>query len=200
MVSNSAVRESCGRGDARWGFLIVRSTLFLNVVLRIAKLVFDKYSSTPSVHTIVDEVMHPEVAGILKNEYVDGYCAVDSSSDRSLHEGEFDSHLNELRSLAQEVKADPLFLCAKKVRDKSIAHWEVVYRNGKYELYDISQHDLKWTSPRDMIERLRPVIDKVNLVVRGASFGWESLKSGSEGIADGYWAAACAAGQHDAAP
>ena len=193
MISCQTVCDANGSGTAAEGFKIIRESLYYSVVQDIANIVFDSGPSNPSIRNIVEK-LKKEVVKHLREKYTTRYCPDEELETIMSNERgkEFDNYLNELFHLAEDVQKNSEIKAAKSVRDEFTAHLDLQYDNGSYRYPDIGKYGLRWNSPRDMIDLLKPVIVKIGFVVRGACFDWKSFEAQNKKIATGYWEAASA--------
>jgi len=192
MIFSKTVCDENGRGLAATGFSMIRSSLYYSLIQELANIAFDSGSTNPSIKNIVGKLNHDEVIKVLRAKYTVEFCPEEEFKElyeqRAVERGkQFDSHLQELLKLAHNLQDNSDFKAAKSVRDEFTAHLDLQYIDGNYEYPDISKYGLKWSSLKNMIGVLKPIIDRVGFVVRDAGFAWESFEAQNKKIADGYW-------------
>ena len=61
------------------------------------------------------------------------------------------------------------------MRSKLIAHNELSFEVGRYELFKISVLKLKYGDERKLLEQAKEIINDLNSIVRNTSFLWDSF-------------------------
>ena len=87
----------------------------------------------------------------------------------------------------RRLASDQRLSSFKTWRDKLIAHAELHHAGGKYHLTDLSTLGLKWGDLGDLVGELQEVVERVNLVTRGASFAWTMLDEQLTEASHGFW-------------
>jgi hypothetical protein len=74
-----------------------------------------------------------------------------------------------------------------KIRDKVSAHSEITYSVDKYQFVDISKLGLKWADMKNIITKMKRLVELLNMLVRSAGFAWEMLDDQLEKASTNYW-------------
>jgi hypothetical protein len=202
MLFDETVVRTKGSGPQSRGFRILRHSLFLSCAQDIAKLCYDKDERTPSIHKIVEALDE----GVLRKTLEDRYAAfvspsVEDETDPEILEAlrawehrEQAGLRTQFLSLHQELIDTWVPLAAAvstkgfhTIRDKVSAHTEVRFVVDKYQLVDIGTLGVKWCDVGSTIESMQRLVEIIGMLIRGASFAWESLDQGLKKAATSFW-------------
>ncbi len=190
MIFSKDVCNRSGSGHGCAGFNIIRESLYFSLIQDIANLVFDNGRTNPSIVNTIALLNRDVVKKELRTRYTAPryHCAELDQVWKVDRGREFDSYLTELFEKAGELSNHPYAKAAKSMRDKLIAHLDLrLVNDGNYQIPDAKEFKLKWDSLKVMIDLLKPIVDRINHVVRSAGFDWCSFESQNAKIANGYW-------------
>ena len=202
MLFNRSVIEAKGQGAMGRGFLAIKNNLLLFCCQDIAKLALDKYDTSPSITRIVEKLQDEKLLAILEDEFSVWYVDPPVSEkdpmvlellkrmdekellDRRVNFKELVKSLNEnWRALENKSALDSF----KKIRNKVSAHLDVNLVDGKFQPLDIGSLGVKWKDIGETIAEMQFIIEQIGLIVRGASFAWDSLDKNLQNAAKGFW-------------
>lgn len=202
MLFNRSVIEMKGQGSKGRGFLAIKNNLFLYCSQDIAKLCLDKYDTSPSIKRIVEKLQDGTNLTALEDEF-SVRCAdlPDGEKDPAVLEllrqidekrstkrrSQFKNLVASLNDNWRQLESKPALESFKKIRNKVSAHLDVNLVNGKFKPLDIGSLGVKWKDIGETIAEMQLVIAQIGLVVRGASFAWDSLDRNLNIAASGFW-------------
>jgi hypothetical protein len=73
-------------------------------------------------------------------------------------------------------------------RDKLIAHADLHHEDGNYRLFDLSELGLKWGDVDTLVAELQWIVDTITLLVREASFAFDTLDEQILEASERFWA------------
>lgn len=203
MLYNQEVIDSHGKGSKARGFSIIKNNLFLFCCQDIAKHCLDAYDKSPSIKTIVERLAdQPDLVKRLEDQYSiwfskpprnekDPSVLAAIAKSEKLEERErrakFQELLRELNDRWLELSGSAALNAFKTIRDKAAAHIDVHLIDGKYQLIDIGTLGIKWKDLGETIKLIQRVVELIGLIVRSASFAWDSLDHQLEKASNGYW-------------
>ena len=184
--------DVCNRsrsGPGYVGFKIIRESLYFSLIQDIANLVFDNGRTNPSIVNTINLLNRDGVKKELRTRYTaPHYHCAELDQVWALNRGrEFDSYRSELYEKADKLLDHPYAKAAKSMRDKLIAHRDLRFVDGNYQIPDAKEFKLKWNSLEVMIDLLKPIVDRINHVVRQTGFEWNSFECQNAKIANDYW-------------
>lgn len=171
-----------GNAYAVDGLNQIRATLFLDAIKDCARITFDKFDSSPSICRILSLLQQQD----LREEIKKKFCAVGFRVPSC----DFDTRLSQIESLFTVFSEEERSRNIKKARDKVVAHSEMQFIDGGYQLRPIDDYNLAWTEPGEFIERIRYFVFEIALLVLDASYAHESFTSAHEKISREFWEAA----------
>lgn len=201
MVFSKKTVQQFGSEKRGRGFLILREDLLLTCTQEISKLTFDRSEKAPSIVNLVTKLEKPSVVIRLKKDFIDAARKPSKQLnptdktfeqlfiDRRVQEQEmkFDELLLEVHSAWKEIESCETFQALKKIRDKVTAHNETRFKDGKYSKVEISEFGLKWGDLETKILQLQEQIERINIIVRNASFAWEMLDEQLASASSDFW-------------
>lgn len=203
MLFNQQVIDSYGKGSKARGFSIIRNNLFLFCCQDIAKLCLDAYDKSPSIKKIVERLAsQPDLVKQLEEQYAVLFIEPPASEkdpavlaalarkekrEEQERRTKFQELLCELNGRWSDLASSTTLNAFKIIRDKLAAHIDVHLIEGKYQLIDIGTLGIKWKDLGVTINSMQRLIELIGLVVRSASFMWDSLDHQLEKASDGYW-------------
>lgn len=202
MLFNKSVVEKKGQGPMGRGFLAIKNNLFLYCSQDIAKLSLDMYDTSPSIKRIVKKLQDKAILTTLEEEFSVWYVDPPAGETdltvlellRRMDEKECLERRSEFRNLVaslnenwHHLETKPALESFKKIRNKVSAHLDVNLVGGKFQPMDIASLGVKWKDIGETIGDMQLIIDQIGLVVRGASFAWDSLDKNLHKAASGFW-------------
>lgn len=203
MLFNRDVIDSYGKGSKARGFRIIKNNLFLFCCQDIAKLCLDAYDTSPSIKTIVERLAsQPALAKELEDQYAVWFIEPPATEKDSAvlsalakmkareeqeRRVKFQELLSELNSHWSSLSTSSTLSAFKTIRNKAAAHIDVHLVAGKYQLIDIGTLGIKWKDLSETITSMQRIVELVGLIVRSASFSWDSLDHQLEKASVGYW-------------
>ena len=202
MLFNRFVIEAKGQGAMGRGFLAIKNNLFLFCCQDIAKLSLDKYETSPSIKRIVEKLQDDKLLATLEEEfsvwYVDPPVGEKDpmvlellkrmdEKERLERRVNFKEMLNSLNENWRALENKPALGSFKKIRNKVSAHLDVNLVNGKFQPLDIGSLSVNWKDVGETIAEMQVIIEQIGLIVRGASFAWDSLDKNLQNAAKGFW-------------
>ncbi|WP_018149714.1 AbiU2 domain-containing protein [Leeia oryzae] len=204
MLFNRSVIKAKGQGAMGRGFLAIKNNLFLYCCQDIAKLTLDKYDTSPSIKRIVDKLQDEKLLATLEDEFSVWYVEPPVGEkdptvldllkrmDEREHldrRANFKELVKSLNLNWQELENKQALDSFKKIRNKVSAHLDVNLVGGKFQPLDIGSLGVKWKDIGETIAEMQVIIEHIGLIVRGASFAWDSLDNNLQNAAKGFWEA-----------
>ena len=190
------LQEICDKYGAResfGGYIEIRETLYYSVIQNIANMFYKYQKTNPSILRIKEYLSEELVASALKQNYISEPIP-DNEDFRSHYEArkrermlEFDEYLKNLIIDIETLEYAPEMSACKSVRDKFTAHLDLQSSGNEYSYPDIATFGITYGTPKKLLAELRPVIERIGNVVRGAGFAWDSFDSQNNKMADGFW-------------
>ena len=94
---------------------------------------------------------------------------------RKQREGEFDERYTGFLEGWRELEQSAALIVLKDVRNKVAAHSELNYVSGSYRPATLGSLGLKSSHFAEAISAMRPVVERVQNLVRPAGFSWTAL-------------------------
>lgn len=199
MLFEEEVSRRWGAGNRARGFVTLKNTLFISCAQGIAKIASDKYDRTPSVVSIVERLASDEIIDELRSLYSDWRLPIEEDDpvvaaalermnirEQEERHKQFDSLYEELVKDWQELRDSDRLNGFQEIRDKVSAHTEIRYHE-EYERVDIGSLGLKWGDLKRTITVLQHLVDRIQLLVRSASFAWEMLDEQLSDASRSFW-------------
>lgn len=185
MLRNVELVARMGTTGRRAGFEQLRLTLYRTVILELMKLCGDRDQRTASLPALIAELRNPEVRRELLRKYSrpgwprakgDTYAMWRSESKRERAElkRRFRDRYRRLRANFSALKRSREFKAFRKIRNRLLAHYQVVTPQGAIRLFDPGSLKLKVGDENRLLALVREIAVDLNSVVRGASFSWEA--------------------------
>ena len=192
MIFCQAICETYGNDSASTGFGIIRDSLYISLIQDIANIVHDKGRSNPSVINILGYLNKVTIVDRLRELYTIEYCPEEElrgyyKRKASTRREEFESYIIELREQVDNLCNHTDIIAAKEVRDKFTAHLDLQYVADNYQYPDIGEYGFTKGSVGNMIDLLKPIVEKIGFIVRRSDFDWDSFQDQNTKIANGYW-------------
>lgn len=201
---DKSVMDRRGAGKKRSGFMTIKRTLFFSCVLDIVNLCLDADDRTPSIVKIMKVLTdNPLLIAELRRKFsvwVSSPTEEEKAdpdimrSIRALEEkntakraAQFDQRLQELRILWEALRDSEILSKLKEVRNKHVAHTELVYEGEKYRPVDLEKLGLKWDDISVVIGMMQGVTEAIGHVARAASFAWDHLDEQHQRHATEFW-------------
>jgi hypothetical protein len=199
MMGNAGLIARYGTPERQAGFNELRNALYWTVILELTKICDDRDQRTPSIFNFRDafrdsrlleqlEALYaplrlPQLPGESTEKW--RLLAEQESAQRRL---EFNRRLQETLAACDELLASPVLAGYKTIRNKLIAHNELIpTAAGTYSFFEIQELKLKYGDERRLIELAQKAFDGLNSVVRRASFSWDSFFNPEERDVKGFW-------------
>ncbi|MDH4425700.1 MAG: hypothetical protein QE495_04565 [Acidovorax sp.] len=202
MLFNQDVASARGSGSQARGFRILKNSLFLSCAQDIAKLLTDRYETTPSIGNLIRALADDALRAELKDQFAQrrtGY--VETENDPEILEvlrqwelleevgrrEQFDALHLEATQLWARLSTSPLVNGFRTIRDTVTAHTEVRFVADKYQLVDVSALGIKWGDLRVVIKDMQRLVELLGQLIRTAGFAWEVLDAQLEKASSGFW-------------
>jgi hypothetical protein len=196
------VIDRWGNGRRAHGLHLLVNTLLHSCVLDIAKIALDRDKRTPSLLQLELALRDPQLTSELREEFAIWHLAPTAGEDLAVIEllqiaekreeaqrrEQFDLFVAELRARWDQLRTSPQLISFGTMRDKLIAHDEVLHDGNSYKPLDVSTLGLKFGDLRSVISELQPLIHLTNLVYRNASFDFEMLDEQLAATSRDFWA------------
>lgn len=181
----------------------MKNSLFLSCAQDIAKLLTDRYETTPSIWNLVQALADDALRAELKDQFAQRRNAyAEKENDREILEAlrqwelleeverreQFDALYCEAAHLWVRLSTNPLVDGFRTIRDKVTAHTEVRFVVDKYQFVDVGTLGIKWSDLRKVIEEMQRLVELLGQLIRSAGFAWEALESQLAKTAQEFWA------------
>jgi hypothetical protein len=190
-----------GSGKRAHGFNLLTLNLLHSCVLGIAKIALDNDARTPSVWKLVSSLDHRALVEELREEYALWHLAPTSGEEPEVidlvqraerrEEAErrvqFNGLVAETRLKWLELQESKALASFVTMRDKLIAHSELLHDGTKYRAVDVRSLGLKFGDLRSVIDALQTLVDRLTLIYRRASFAFDGLDKQLKGARDHFW-------------
>ncbi|MBX9848696.1 MAG: hypothetical protein K2X64_05340 [Rhodocyclaceae bacterium] len=202
MLFDADVVKTYGTGPKSRGFQRIKTTLFLSCSLELATLAFDSYEGSVSLASIINALGEAKLLSRLRSDYVDAItphiCEEMSTfeleclellnqAEAEARAREFDLAYERLLHVWSGISKSTTFGNLQTIRNKVAAHTHLYLEGNKYKPLDISKLGVKWQEIEPAISELQEAVENVGIVVRGASFAWDSLHKNLERTVHGFW-------------
>lgn len=187
MVNTDLISRMEMEGKSR-GFEHLRNQLYWNLVQEIVKICDDSDERTPCIKKITMKLKDKNTLKILEDRYMvlnQRYPPVEGEDyatweklrkeDQDYLRKKFKKTYDRMIKNAEDLLSSDILRGYKTVRDKVLAHNELRLVGSNYELFDISVLNLKFGQERIILDKAKEIIDDLNLLVRVASFSWDSF-------------------------
>jgi hypothetical protein len=184
MMINDGLIQTISAEERGACFRQLRDWLYWDFILELVKVCDDSDERTPSIRQLKEALAHDETLRALKEKYsrrapLEG---MDEETARYLQQQEeqelrteFDEVYARFQENADAMLSSSEFEGFQTIRDKLIAHNELQKTDAGYQFFDIKVLYLKIGQERKLLEVVRAIVDDLNLLVRNADAGWNSL-------------------------
>lgn len=198
MMSNHDLNDRIRRERKGRGFARIRNCLYWDLVHEIVKLTVDTDPRCPSIKNVVRELEKPGVYAGLKKISARPIMAVGDplpedvqrymwEQDKRELEAKFDAQFERIMEGTQTLTSSPATQAYKTVRDKLIAHNELVYRGSSYTSVSIKDMGLKYGDERQVLIDATAIISDLYSVINRTSFDWDRSLGMFESDARALW-------------
>jgi len=184
MMVNESLNQTISSEERGACFKQLRNWLYWDFILELVKICDDSDERTPSIRQLKEALADTETLQDLKQKYsrraplkgMDEQTAqyLQKQEEAELR-SEFDEVYRRFQTSSDEIMSSSALSGYQTIRDKLIAHNELRKTDEGYVFFDIKTLYLKWGHERKLLEMARTIIDDLNLLVRNASFHWESF-------------------------
>lgn len=202
MLFDRAVIDARGSGVSARGFNTLKHTLFLGCAQDIANLALDWDKRAPSICNILRALADEPIREELRERFAVWVIpSVEEETDPLIAEAiqrieqreqlqrrsQFDDLHAEFISRWATLSATHVLAAFRELRDKVSAHTEIRQVADKYVPIDIGALGIKWGDIKATIEAMERLVELCGLLVRNASFAWDSLDSQLKKSSKGFW-------------
>jgi hypothetical protein len=202
MMFDKRLAESIGKSYAAnaWNFLV--QSLFLDQIRGICALTWDDDTRTYSVRNALRFLSRPDVKEAIRSQETEPSPIVPSrgepdlsdefrtahlSHERQELEARFDQNFEELMEAWRGFGRLAFRKKMQTVRNKVIAHHELVEGEDKYESVNIEEFGLKWGDVGKCLKALAPVVFKLEVACRSHSYAEDQYEEIHEKWAQDLW-------------
>jgi len=190
MLFDPVVNQDRGSMKQARGFKTLRYSLFLSCVQDIVKLCRDSCDRTPSIKNVVTALEDPSLRAALEKRYAIWITpSIERETDHEIisalklmeqHEraqlrAQFVDNYEQLLAIWSVVSASKAMEGFATVRDRVSAHTEIRFVADKYQPVDIGALGIKWGDLLSTIDTMQRMVELIGLIVRNATFSWESF-------------------------
>ena len=185
MVNNSLIDRINKEGKGI-GFEDLRILLYYNIILELVKICDDKNEKTPSIRNIAKKLEDQNTRKLLENEHsISDLTRVEGESEKTWERlrkqdeeelrKKFQETYERMRKNSDELLKSKSLMGYIKMRHNLIGHYQVQYKDGRYQLYDPKKHNLKSGQERILLESAKDIIDDLQSLVLQSCFSWDSF-------------------------
>lgn len=186
MMVNSRLHKRMESENKQTGFIQLRTWLYWSFIQELVKVCDDPDKRTPSIRKFREELDSANILRVLKERYsrrtwprVKGQDFEIAKYLQKQEEAElrlaFDDVHDRFRASSAELIASDVLAGYKKIRNKLIAHNELRKAPTGYTFFDIKDLNLKYGQERKLLEMARHIVDDLDLLVRNATFAWDTF-------------------------
>lgn len=161
--------DSLTRKHNNYGFAVIRQSLFFNCVIDIVNIIKQGDKKTPSIEGI-SEIFSCE-ASIKKLHdnivYCDAFKGIEHLE--KYQSNAFNQNVKKTEEDIINLLELDIYKSFLTIRDKRIAHLELKYEDGEYQLLDISTLNLNWTDLKAIVGRLKTTVANLNIILTGVN-------------------------------
>lgn len=201
LLDDEQTIERWATGPRARGFGTLRVTLYRACALEAVNLIRDRDPRTASLKNLVDSLEEEEIRDALEVEYTElGPLPKDAAlapvrdlliADRETRAAElteeFHERLAQLQRAYSRLAGSGTVSRFKSLRNKSIAHAEVVREEREWSLFDPAALDLRWSDLGPLVDALEEPVQLATSVFRQASFDFEMLTEQHDRVSTGFW-------------
>jgi len=187
MMRDDELNKRIGRERKGAAFSRLRIFLYWDLINEIVKLTSDDSERCPSIRNIVAMLKRPgireELRAIYSKPITPAFIGGDvlSAADREMIlngdrlelEREFDNLFQRTVDATELLLSSSTVVAYQVVRDKLIAHNEVMHVPPKYEPVDISKFGLKFGEERKVLKQATEIVDNLYSLILRTSFDWD---------------------------
>jgi HEPN superfamily AbiU2-like protein len=185
MIVNEGLNQRISAEGRGVCFQQLRDWLCWDFILELVKICDDSYETTPSIRQLKKALADTETLRALKEKYSRPPAllkGMDEQTAQYLQKREvqelqsaFDDVYARFQKHADELLSSSARAGYRTIRNRLIAHNELLKTDAGYDSFDIKELGLKLGQERKLLEAVRKIVDDLDLLVRNASFDWKSF-------------------------
>jgi hypothetical protein len=184
----------------------LQDVLLLDLIREIGALILDRDDRSASIASVVTELRDSDVLGQIEAVYrivppvpkrfVKGDNTDAETRARiaaAIHASELDTNLKELAALPgrlgkidQSVLQTPIAEMVRKLRNKGVAHYDVVQDGADWKMWRERETGLTYGQLDEFVDSCTVAIDDLSRLVRGEAFDFEGTIGVAQNYADNY--------------
>lgn len=193
LLKDKTLVSSYNQTAAGRGFLDLRSTLYLDLVLATVTLISDKSDDTASLPPILELLEKKFVHDELRSTYVKPHVfnwetSFDSDEERIeferlIHEREVKQLCSEFDHLYRDTLERWEKMCSnarvanlKRIRNKVLSHKATKTENSALRAFRVEDIGLRYDDCRKLIEAAQPIFENIGSIVRKTSYSFPQAK------------------------
>jgi hypothetical protein len=184
---NKELITAVGSSRRLRGLDIVRRSLMQSCVQDIAHITLDPHKNVPSINKVVADLGTPSTVELLRLKFI-GFWAGCDSNGRAEAQIKFEQNLESTRRHWSILQLSQELVAFKTLRDQQLAHVQLSLSEGEYERLDVHALGLKWRDIGLMLERIEPIVQSLNMLVRCAGMNMKDEKERFRQAAEIFWA------------
>ncbi|WP_405226001.1 AbiU2 domain-containing protein [Lentisalinibacter sediminis] len=199
MLYDPELSRAIGKSYAAnaWNFLI--QSLFFDQIRGICAVVWDRDPRTYSVRNAIRLLERGDVLGTIRAEQsqpvrMSEITPIPPDIRERLYRKEaarlgesFSKQYEELFQNWREFQSQGYRKPFQTIRNRVIAHHEIVEGEDRFDTVDVSEFGLKWGDTDACLKKLAPVVFGLELVARGHSYAYEQFSEIHEKWAADLW-------------
>ena len=202
MLFDRRVIDVRGSGTSARGFHSLKHTLFLSCAQDIANLALDADRRAPSILNVLAALQDGPIRNELRERFamwkmpkpasysdpfiIEALARIEQREEAQ-RRAQFDELLHELQSSWATLSGSTTIERFRQIRDKVSAHMEIRQVADTYAPIDIATIGLKWGDILQTINPMQRLVELCGLLVRNATFAWDSLESQLAASSAGFW-------------
>lgn len=152
-----------------YGFTVIRQSLFFNCVIDIVNIIKKGDKKTPSIESISEIFLCEPTIKTLHDDIVNFDAFKGIKSLEKFQSKAFTENVKKTEEDIKNLLGLEMYKCFVTIRDKRIAHLELKYIQGEYQLLDISTLNIAWTDLEIIINKLKIIVTNLNIALTGVN-------------------------------
>jgi hypothetical protein len=200
MMFSEALVQKINEEKRVAGFMHFRDLAYRMLILDLVNLCADddKNRRTPSIKVIWEKISEPSARAYLRQRHTNfgsrPLATGEAKSPRRIvhlrkyfAKKSFDDAFAETEGMVRLLIQSPTLKGYRMVRDKLLAHRELKLDGERYSKLDIGTLGLRYGQEHDVLDQAREIADRLNFMVRNASFGWDTVEKNEKRSAMRFW-------------
>ena len=204
LVSDESLIKCWDNPLASHGLQALRMSLYMSVLSAMKSLLFDECSKTASLYNLFKMLDDRRLVKHLKESRCKPFEVTHLNDDQNedikkmiedkiyaRHEKQsaedFDQRLSAVRKDYEQLRDSELAGRVRGVRDRMIAHYQVISPKGERRLYNPADFGLKWGDASELMAESKTIVFEVSYIVSGSWYSADDHIAIHKDIAGHFW-------------